>query len=294
MRVTIFTDGGADPNPGIGGWAAILRAGNHEKVLSGAEDYTTNNRMELQAAISALKALNRPSEVDFHTDSKYVQLGITEHVEKWEASGWKRKGKEIPNVDLWQELWKAVEQHNISWHWVRGHSGNALNERVDRLARQARISISPKAIMPGGIIRIYSRGACKGNPGPGGWGVVIEAGEDTEQYSGAEKRTTNNRMELVGVIEGLQLVDAEVPVQVITTSDYVFQGATRWIHGWRKRNWRKKDGKTISNIDLWQALNQLLGEREIWWAQAKGPAKNSDPGLQEAAQLAKLALVEFS
>jgi len=294
MRVTIYTDGGADPNPGIGGWAAILKAGNHEKVLSGTEDYTTNNRMELQAAISALSALKRSSEVDFHTDSQYVQKGITEHIKKWVANGWKRKGREIANVDLWKELWELSEQHDISWLWVRGHSGDALNERVDRLARQARLSISPKAIMPEGIVRIYSRGACKGNPGPGGWGVVIEKGEETEQFSGSVARTTNNRMELLGVIEGLSFVDTEVPVQLITTSDYVYQGATRWIHGWRKRDWKKRDGKTISNIDLWQALNQIMGVRDIWWSQAKGPTKNIDPGLAEAAQLAKVALLEFS
>jgi ribonuclease HI len=294
MVVTIYTDGGADPNPGIGGWAAILKAGKHEKILSGTENYTTNNRMELQAAIAALQALKQPSEVEFHTDSEYVRLGITERIEKWAAKDWKRKGKEIPNVDLWKILWEVANQHEITWHWVKGHSGDPLNERVDRLARQARQSISPKAKMPEGIVRIFSRGTCKGNPGPGGWGIVIERGDETEQLSGSIRRTTNNRMELQAVIEGLRSVDAEVPVQVITTSDYVFQGATRWIHGWRKRGWRKRDGKPISNIDLWQELNQLMGEREIWWSDAKGPAKKGDPGLEEAAQLAKLALLDFA
>jgi ribonuclease HI len=294
MRVTIYTDGGADPNPGIGGWAAILLAGKHEKILSGTENYTTNNRMELQAAIAALQALKRPSEVEFHTDSEYVQLGITERIEKWAAKDWKRKGKEIPNVDLWKALWEVANQHEISWHWVKGHSGDPLNERVDRLARLARQSISPKAKMPEGIVRISSRGTCKGNPGPGGWGIVIERGDETEQMSGSIQRTTNNRMELQAVIEGLRSVDAAVPVQVITTSDYVYQGATRWILGWRKRDWRKRDGKPISNIDLWQGLNQLMADREIWWSDAKGPAKKGDLGLEEAAQLAKLALLDFA
>ncbi|GMQ77883.1 MAG: hypothetical protein BMS9Abin02_0374 [Anaerolineae bacterium] len=294
MVVTIYTDGGADPNPGVGGWAAILKAGQHEKILSGTENYTTNNRMELQAAIAALQALKQPSKVEFHTDSEYVRLGITERIEKWAAKDWKRKGKEIPNVDLWKKLWEVANQHEITWHWVKGHSGDPLNERVDRLARQARESISPKAKMPEGIVRIFSRGTCRGNPGPGGWGIVIERGDETEQMSGSVRRTTNNRMELQAIIEGLRSVEAEVPVQVITTSDYVYQGATRWIHGWRKRDWRKRDGKPISNIDLWQELNQLMGERKIWWSDAKGPAKKGDPGLEEAAQLAKLALLDFA
>jgi ribonuclease HI len=293
MRVIIYTDGGADPNPGVGGWAAILKAGKHEKVLSGNESWTTNNRMELQAAIAALSALKGTSEVDFHTDSEYVRRGITEWIDTWADSGWKRKGKKIPNDDLWKELWKLNKEHEISWHWVRGHSGNPLNERVDRIARQARISISPAAELPQDIVKIYVRGACKGNPGPGGWGVVVERGDDTEQMSGSERKTTNNRMELQAVIEGLSMVESSVPVQVITTSDYVYQGATRWVHGWRKREWRKKGGGTISNVDLWKLLSKKSEKREIWWASAKGPIKSYDPGVNEAGQLARIALIEF-
>src|SRR5688572_12054548 len=117
--VTIYSDGGADPNPGIGGWAAVLRYGDQEKVLTGSEAHTTNNRMELTAAIEALKALTRPSEVAFHTDSEYVRRGISEWIEKWAAKGWQRRGEPIPNVELWQTLWQLAKRHQIVWHWVR-------------------------------------------------------------------------------------------------------------------------------------------------------------------------------
>jgi ribonuclease HI len=104
MKVTIYSDGGADPNPGIGGWAAILRYGGHEKVLTGNDPKTTNNRMELQAAIGALSALKRPSQVEFHTDSEYVRKGITQYIDKWAANNWRRGKKAVPNADLWQDV----------------------------------------------------------------------------------------------------------------------------------------------------------------------------------------------
>ena len=139
-EVTIYSDGGADPNPGIGGWAALLRSGEHERVLTGNDPKTTNNRMELQAAIAALRALKRPCRVSFHTDSQYLRRGITEGVAKWRAAGWvKKNGQAIPNADLWRELQSLTAQHDITWHWVQGHSGDEGNETVDRLAREARL-----------------------------------------------------------------------------------------------------------------------------------------------------------
>lgn len=136
-HVIIYTDGACDPNPGPGGWAALLRFGNQEKTISGSEDRTTNNRMELTAAIEALKALNRPCRVDIYTDSEYLKRGITEWLPNWRARGWRRKGGALANADLWQSLDSALKRQRVSWHWVRGHARNPHNERVDRLARQA-------------------------------------------------------------------------------------------------------------------------------------------------------------
>lgn len=136
-QVTIYTDGACDPNPGPGGWAVLLRFGQVEKTLTGGEQATTNNRMELTAALKALKALTKPSRVDLFTDSEYLKRGITEWLPGWRQRGWRRKGAALANVDLWQALDAACRAHQVEWHWVRGHAGNPENQRVDQLARQA-------------------------------------------------------------------------------------------------------------------------------------------------------------
>ncbi len=136
-RVTIFTDGGCKGNPGPGGWGAILQFGEKTKELSGGEKDTTNNRMELTAAIMALEALTRPCEVDLNTDSQYVRNGIMTWIKGWKARGWKTADKkDVKNVDLWLRLEEAVKRHNVTWHWVKGHAGNELNERADVLATE--------------------------------------------------------------------------------------------------------------------------------------------------------------
>ncbi len=136
-KVIIYTDGACDPNPGPGGWAALLRYGSNEKVLTGSDAQTTNNRMELTAAVQALEALKSPSQIDFYTDSQYLEKGITQWLKGWRARNWRRKGGALANVDLWKALDSAIQMHQINWHWVRGHAGNKHNERVDRLARKS-------------------------------------------------------------------------------------------------------------------------------------------------------------
>ncbi len=136
-HVVIYTDGACHPNPGPGGWAALLRSGSREKKLTGHHPDTTNNRMELTAAVQALQALNRRSQVDFYTDSEYLRRGITEWLPGWKKRGWKRKGGALANQDLWQALEAALADHDITWHWVRGHAGNRDNQRVDSMARRA-------------------------------------------------------------------------------------------------------------------------------------------------------------
>jgi len=138
-RIEIFTDGACLGNPGPGGWAAILRYNGVEKEITGGARATTNNRMELTAAIRALEALKKPSDVILHTDSRYVMDGITQWLPKWKANGWKKSSdkKPVKNEDLWRELEAQCERHTIDWRWVRGHSGHAENERVDMLARAA-------------------------------------------------------------------------------------------------------------------------------------------------------------
>lgn len=139
QRVEIWTDGGCKPNPGPGGWAAIMRYGNHEREISGAEAQTTNNRMELTAATEALEALKRPCQVVLHTDSEYLKNGVTRWHAGWVRKNWRSStGEPVKNIDLWQRLLAAVARHQIEWRWVRGHAGNTMNERADELATRAR------------------------------------------------------------------------------------------------------------------------------------------------------------
>jgi len=136
--VEIFTDGACSGNPGPGGWGAILRYGETEKEMNGGEPATTNNRMEMMAAIMAIEAVKRPCEIHLHTDSEYLRQGITTWIHGWKARGWKTADKKpVKNVDLWQRLEHAVETHDVHWHWVKGHSGHVENERADELARLA-------------------------------------------------------------------------------------------------------------------------------------------------------------
>ncbi|MEJ0045100.1 MAG: ribonuclease HI [Rhodospirillales bacterium] len=140
--VEIWTDGGCKPNPGPGGWAAVLRCRGTARELSGADPATTNNRMELTAAAAALEALKRPCRVALYTDSEYVRNGITRWHTGWVRRNWRNAaGDPVANMDLWQRLLAAEKPHRVEWIWVRGHSGNEMNERVDRLATQARLTL---------------------------------------------------------------------------------------------------------------------------------------------------------
>ncbi len=136
-QVTVHTDGACSGNPGPGGWGAILEFGGREKEICGGEPATTNNRMEMMAAIQALEALTRPCKVELHTDSQYVMKGITEWIRGWKARGWKTADKKaVKNEDLWRRLDEARARHEVDWRWVKGHAGHVLNERADALARK--------------------------------------------------------------------------------------------------------------------------------------------------------------
>ena len=145
-KVTIYTDGACSGNPGPGGWGALLMFGEHERELCGGEAETTNNQMELRAAIEALNALKRPCDVDLYTDSQYVRGGITGWIYGWKKNGWRTANKKpVKNVELWQALDQAMARHRIDWHWVKGHAGHEDNERADALARRGMAPFKNKA-----------------------------------------------------------------------------------------------------------------------------------------------------
>jgi len=136
-QVIIYTDGGCDPNPGAGGWAAVLIHGAHRKEISGCDPQTTNNRMELTAALRALLSLKERCRVSLFTDSEYLKKGITEWLPRWKRKNWTRKGGALKNVDIWKQLDTATNQHEITWHWVKAHNGIPENERCDELVKKA-------------------------------------------------------------------------------------------------------------------------------------------------------------
>ncbi|NLG50237.1 MAG: ribonuclease HI [Chloroflexi bacterium] len=304
-EVLIYTDGGADPNPGPGGWGAVLISGLHTKEISGAEWDTTNNRMEITAAISALRILQRPCRVTIYTDSQYLRRGISEWMPDWVARGWRKaNGQPVENVDLWQELLREMERHQVEWQWVKGHRGHPLNERADQLATEARQRLvaggrrEPTPTQPppteqgqpeqGKLphVEIYTRGAALGTPGPGGYAAVIvnEAGK-VQVVSGGWPLATSNVMELWAVVAGLRSLRQLSQVTLYTTSKYVLDGATRWLAQWEQHNWQTKAGEPVKNQEIWMELARTMGDHDVTWAFM--PASERNPYSQQAAEAAR-------
>jgi ribonuclease HI len=277
-EVTIFTDGGADPNPGTGGWAAILidPATGKAKELSGGETHATNNRMELTAAIRALEALKKPCKVDLFTDSQYLRKGITEWLPGWIARGWRRKDGELQNEDLWRRLAELIGTHEIHWGWVKGHAGNKWNERADQLAtleiRKLRGGGRPPAPAVAPDAEVFLRVSCSGRKG--GWAALIRRaqGEAIEEtvLSGGLSATTSNQLDLLGGIAALEALPPGLSVAVHTGSDYLRNGATRWIDGWKRRGWKTQEGQPVQNRDLWERLERAMAARRVIWPDVKG------------------------
>lgn len=278
--VIIYTDGACDPNPGPGGWAAVLRFGEHEKELKGAEKSTTNNRMELTAVISALNALKQPCQVQLCTDSQYVQRGVTEWLAGWKAKGWKK----VQNRDLWEQLDAAIQRHAIEWQWVRGHAGNALNERVDRLA----VSMIPRSTLPlddPNATHIFTGVSCLGPSGPGGWAVLLRVSGSVETLTGREEKTSANRLHLLSALKGLEAAPAHQPVHLYTPSDYVAQGAQQWARTWAAQGWRTKDGQPVKHRELWQAIVAQSKLQAVNWHCLKDEIRPAES--QQAEALAR-------
>ena len=282
-EVIIYTDGACDPNPGPGGWAAVLRFGEHEKVLTGADPHTTNNRMELQAVIAALTTLKRPCHVLLHTDSVYVQKGVTEYLKRWKAHHWQTADKKaVANQDLWQALDEALQQQQIEWVWVKGHAGDPLNERVDRLA----VSMIPRSSLPlddAQAIHVFTGVSCSGSRG--GWAVIVKRGETRQELSGREDKTSANRLHLLAAQKGLEATLAEALIHVYTPSDYVVHGVTQWVKNWSAQGWRTKDGQPVKHREVWQAIVRAAQNRTIQWHVLKEEVH--PPESQRAEALAK-------
>jgi len=300
-HVVVYTDGGCDPNPGPGGWGAVLvyKLKTHE--LSGAEKATTNNRMELTAAIRALETLTKSCDVLLMTDSQYLRRGITEWVDDWVSHGWRKKdGQPVENVDLWKQLVQEASRHIVEWRWVKGHNGDALNERADVLATTARQDLlsghlptakpvakpSTESFRLKGMpkVTLVARGCALGVPGPAGYACMVQEGKKREIVAGHWPTATANLMELWAVIKGLQALRAISQVTVYSGSKYVLNGAEKWLSGWESNGWRTSNGKPVSNKETWLELIRAMGDHDITWRQLDDTILNES---REAASRAR-------
>ena len=263
-HIVIYTDGGCNPNPGPGGWGAvILRESTANVELSGGEPETTNNRMELTAAMAALESLTSPHQVDLYTDSRYLRQGVVEWLPRWQANHWRNSAKsEVKNRDLWSQLARQLERHRVSWHWTKGHAGDQWNERADELA-SASIQKPPLPLDDRDAIHVFCAAAYVGKAKKGGWAILLRYRNRTKTMSGTATKTTANRMHIQSAIEGLRAIKRRFPVHLYTTSDYLKNGATLWYPNWVARNWRTREGKPVSNRELWEVLAELLGKHQV-------------------------------
>ena len=292
-HVTIYTDGGCKPNPGPGGWGVLLIAeSGPTKELSGAAPDTTNNRMELTAAIEALRALNRPCRVTLYTDSEYLRRGITEWMPGWIKRGWQRgKDKAVKNQDLWQALATEIERHEIDWKWVKGHAGNAHNERVDQLAAAACEQLGVPDSGFRADVEIALRVSAPSSANKGGWAIRLSSTDPATRprvLTGCEAGTTANRLELLAALEALRQVPPNAAVRVYCPGDYLHRGMTAWVSGWQKRNWLTVAGEPVKHQALWQALVETAQGRPVEWLPETTQGRELAHGLDElAAQMAK-------
>ncbi len=287
--VTIYTDGGCRPNPGPGGWGAVLLHPGRDPVeLSGGKSEATNNRMEMVAAIEALGALDGPHRVELFTDSTYLKKGVTEWLAKWRAKGWKTAGKkDVKNRDLWEELDKALAIHEVDWHWTKGHAGDRWNEVADELASAA-MPRAPLPIDDKTAVHLFTAVAYSGKKKAGSWGVVLRFADDEKGLSDRVAEVSANRMHLLSAISGLEELKRRVRVHLYTVSDYLKDGATSWVPGWKQRGWKTREGKPVSHRDLWQKLDDLTNQHQVEWHVVD---KNDMPAdMEYAKQLAKDAL----
>jgi ribonuclease HI len=302
-QVAVYTDGACNPNPGPGGWGAVIRWGAREWVLSGNDPDTTNNRMELHAAAAALALLEGLlglCAVDLHTDSQYVRQGITEWIQGWISRGWMTREKEpVKNQDLWRVLHRLTQAHDVTWHWLEGHAGHPFNERADWLAREARRALrrglgAPDAHQMSGddrpAVEVCVKASAKGSQGPGGWGVVLRMGEHAKPLSGGEPATTANAMLVRGATQALQALTKPCRVTIYSDADYLVKGASQWVQGWQSRGWQTRGGKPVANRAEWEALLVAMKPHQVTWLLAQGDAVPED--MAQAADLAAQVMVD--
>jgi ribonuclease HI len=289
LDITIYTDGSCSPNPGPGGWAALLLFTGSGKVieLQGAEVATTNNRMELQAALSAMESLQESCSLEIITDSKYLQRGVSEWLERWKKKQWRTaEGLPVKNRDLWEKFALELERHEVCWKWVKGHGADPCNIRVDELAAAARKSLpAAEVALDAEAIHLYPGVTWKNSTGCGAWAVVLRYHHHCRILGRPAADTTANKLYLVAVIEGIRALKRVLPVLVYTRFGYLRDGLQTWMEPWRKRGWQTREGKEVSNKEQWMELARLRQEFAVTIvdvSEAEPPCHS-----QEAKELAR-------
>ena len=287
--VTVYTDGGCRPNPGPGGWGVvILTPGKKPRDLSGGEPATTNNRMELTAALEALRYLAASHRVEVVTDSQYLRRGITEWLPRWQRNGWLTTNREpVQNQDLWQALSGELGRHQVLWRWAKGHAGNRYNERADRLASSA-IPSPPLPLDDQDAVHLFAAVSYSGKTRTGSWAVLLRYRDSERTLAARLPETSPNRLHLEGAVAGLEALKRSSRVHLYTVSDYLKDGATAWIVGWKSRGFRTQEGKPVSHRDLWLRLDRQLGRHRVEWHVV--PTDDPPEPLAAARVLAREAL----
>jgi ribonuclease HI len=254
----IYTDGACSPNPGPGGWGAVIIAPDKTtQEISGSVPHTTNNRMELTAAIESLKHLPDMCSATIFSDSKYLQQGITLWFAKWLQSNWQTMaGSDVQNKDLWKELIRAAKKRRIEWNWVKSHADNSFNNRADELARKA----VPRELLPltdNNSIHVYTSVSYSTQSKKGSWAVILRYREKRKVLSGTVEQTTSNRMHIHGALAGLSAIRHALPVNVYTFSGYLRDGLSRWLDQWEQHDWTTREGMPVKHDDLWKQLHSF-------------------------------------
>ena len=293
-EVIIYTDGACSPNPGTGGWAAVvLKNGALYGELSGREEETTNNRMELTAALQGLRSLQEQYRVTLITDSTYVKNGITSWITGWKRRGWLTADRQpVKNRDLWEQLVVEIERHQVHWQWVRGHSQNRWNEHADQLAVAARTDHGQEKIeavdgtgKTTDGIAVFCGITYAPSCGQGSWSAVLTYGRYTKVLGEVVKGDSANQVHLMAAVSALSALKRELPVTVYTTSSYLRDGLHSWLAGWQRRGWLTSQGKPVGNRRLWQQLAVLADRFSVEVRVVK--RKDGFCLLQEAKELAR-------
>ncbi len=290
--LTIYTDGACSPNPGPGGWGVVIvRNGEIVSEFSGSAEHSTNNRMELTAAVKALQSIAKPARITLFTDSIYVKNGITDWIVKWQTNNWRTADrKEVKNGDLWRKLLVQIARHDIDWRWVKGHGSDRFNIRADELAVAARKTeaeggADEPLVLPADHIHLFTGVTCRHAAGVGAWSVVLNWRNHVKILGERVTRMSANQLYIMALISALKSLKKQLPVNVYTHSGYLYDGAVSWLAGWKRRNWQTRDGQEVSNKSLWQELDVLLARYQVsFYLEDK---ENPHCFLQEAKELAR-------